>query len=390
MGQPVILEAAYFDAVYELYRYAFHKEPRGGRDALAEFFKQTTVYGEFDDNNQLTSQVTRIPFSVRLGHREIAGNGIGNVASYPEYRGNGAASRLMMQSLQDSYDAGEVISYLAPFSYGFYGRFGYAQVFDHADITWRADDFPQGKRTPGVVERLPFERALEPMKLVYRQADVFNYGAIAREDWWWRYYFSMKTPQTKFAIYRDEEGVAQGYVMYEFSEMTFVIREWVVLTTEALLGLTRFIGSHAGSSEVFTYEAPTADVTAVPVAQLMTEPKYQAVVKPYMQARIVNLEALCQVLELDVPETVAFDVQDETAPWNGGRFELRGGTLERVVQTEAPQLSGSIQAFTQWLLGYKRLSSLLLTGELRTNTPEEFEPVDALLTRQHPVLADYF
>lgn len=51
MGQPVILEAAYFDAVYELYRYAFHKEPRGGRDALAEFFKQTTVYGEFDDNN---------------------------------------------------------------------------------------------------------------------------------------------------------------------------------------------------------------------------------------------------------------------------------------------------------------------------------------------------
>ncbi|MFR6559403.1 MAG: enhanced intracellular survival protein Eis [Weissella confusa] len=205
-----------------------------------------------------------------------------------------------------------------------------------------------------------------------------------------RYYFSMKTPQTKFAIYRDEEGVAQGYVMYEFSEMTFVIREWVVLTTEALLGLTRFIGSHAGSFEVFTYEAPTADVTAVPVAQLMTEPKYQAVVKPYMQARIVNLEALCQVLELDVPETVAFDVQDETAPWNGGRFELRGGTLERVVQTEAPQLSGSIQAFTQWLLGYKRLSSLLLTGELRTNTPEEFEPVDALLTPQHPVLADYF
>ena len=109
-----------------------------------------------------------------------------------------------------------------------------------------------------------------------------------------------------------------------------------------------------------------------------------------MQARIVNLEALCQVLELDVPETVAFDVQDETAPWNGGRFELRGGTLERVVKTEAPQLTGSIQAFTQWLLGYKRLSSLLLTGELRTNTPEEFEPVDALLTRQHPVLADYF
>lgn len=30
MGQPVILEAAYFDAVYELYRYAFHKSHVGG------------------------------------------------------------------------------------------------------------------------------------------------------------------------------------------------------------------------------------------------------------------------------------------------------------------------------------------------------------------------
>ena len=122
----------------------------------------------------------------------------------------------------------------------------------------------------------------------------------------------------------------------------------------------------------------------------MPEPKYEAVIKPYMQARIVNLVALFKVMQLDVPETVTFDVQDETAPWNGGRFELRGGTLERVVQTEAPQLSGSIHAFTQWLLGYKRLSSLLLTGDLQTNAPEDFEPVDALLAQQSPVLADYF
>ncbi|MFR4253418.1 MAG: hypothetical protein ACLT1C_08500 [Weissella confusa] len=46
MGQPVILEAAYFDAVYELYRYAFHKEPRGGRDALAANFSSKQPYME--------------------------------------------------------------------------------------------------------------------------------------------------------------------------------------------------------------------------------------------------------------------------------------------------------------------------------------------------------
>lgn len=41
-------------------------------------------------------------------------------------------------------------------------------------------------------------------------------------------------------------------------------------------------------------------------------------------------------------------------------------------------------------MGYKRLSSLLLTDDLQTSTPEDFEPLDALLARQQPVLADYF
>ena len=66
MGQPIKLGQNDFEAVYDLYRYAFHKEPRGGKDALRYFFGQTIAYGEFDAQ-QLTSQVTQIPFQVNWG-----------------------------------------------------------------------------------------------------------------------------------------------------------------------------------------------------------------------------------------------------------------------------------------------------------------------------------
>ncbi len=157
-----------------------------------------------------------------------------------------------------------------------------------------------------------------------------------------------------------------------------------------MLSTTRFIGSHAGAFSRFEYEAPVSDLNELPVLQLMPEPQYEARVVPYMQARIVNLPAFVQALDIMLPTEVVFNVTDETAPWNGGRFELRGGELTRVVQSEAPAITGSIQAFTQWLMGYRSLDNLLLTGDLTTADAKTFSLLQAQLPKQKPVLADYF
>lgn len=389
MGQPVRLETEHFEEVYDLYRYAFHKEPRGGKAALAYFYDQTDSFGEFE-GNQLTSQITQIPFQITWSNQQVPANGIGNVGSYPEFRGNGAASRIMMETLQNAYDRGDVLSYLAPFSYGFYGRFGYAHVFDHLKISWQADNFPQGKRAAGDIQRLDFKTAQPLMANIYAQAPQFKNGAVIREKWWWQYYFAMKTPQTQYALYLDEYGEPQGYVAYEFENMNFKIREWVTLTTNALLMTTRFIGSHAGAFESFLYESPVSQIQDVPVIQLMTEPQFKVEVVPYMQARIINLVDFVATLNIQLENTIVFNVTDESAPWNGGRFELQQGRLQRITQSQAPAISGSIQAFTQWLMGYRTLDNLLLTGELQTENRDVMQLLASDLPNQKPILADYF
>ena len=60
------------------------------------------------------------------------------------------------------------------------------------------------------------------------------------------------------------------------------------------------------------------------------------------------------------------------------------------MQSEAPAITGSIQAFTQWLMGYRSLDNLLLTGDLTTADAKTFSLLQAQLPKQKPVLADYF
>lgn len=55
------------------------------------------------EENQLTSMVIDIPFDVFWKNEKLKMSGIGYVASYPEFRGNGAIRNLMTKLLQDEY-----------------------------------------------------------------------------------------------------------------------------------------------------------------------------------------------------------------------------------------------------------------------------------------------
>ena len=74
--------------------------------------------------------------------------GIGYVASYPEYRGEGGISAIMKEMLADLAKQKVALSYLAPFSYPFYRQYGYEQTFEQAEYTIKTEDWPRVKRVP--------------------------------------------------------------------------------------------------------------------------------------------------------------------------------------------------------------------------------------------------
>ncbi len=216
-------------------------------------------------------------------------SGIGYVASYPEFRGNGSIRKLMTDILEDNYEAGTALSYLAPFSYQFYGQFGYHYAFDQKAYTIPAQEFPKGKKTVGQVQRRTVsEELLEEAAEVHDQ--VYNQGSLVRPQHVWEYYFKYKA-QPFFATY-EENGRVLGYLIYEFAGTAFVIRECITLTQEAQDALYRFVSSHAASFEVIKWTAPSNVFLEYDLAE---PSRIELQLQPYMQARIVNLQAFLKV-----------------------------------------------------------------------------------------------
>lgn len=288
-----------------LAKYAFHKPVTGGDEAFFALLDFAKPYFH-QENEQLTSMIIDLPFDVYWENSSLKMSGIGYVSTYPEYRGNGAIRQLMTQMLQEEYQLGTALSYLAPFSHEFYGKFGYAYTFDRKIYQIEAQHFPKGRRTAGKITRLSFDEALPHLDLIHQKG--YNQGSVVRASHIWEYYFHYKS-KPYFAVY-EENGQAQGYLIYEFKGSDFVIRELIALTDEAKQGLYRFISSHAGSFSDVTWIAPTNEN----LERDMVEPEIANIqLRPYMQARIVNLSEFLKVNGL--PD-FSVEIVDDIIPEN--------------------------------------------------------------------------
>ncbi len=293
----------------ELAKYAFHKPVTGGDEAFFALLEFAKAYQHMEEN-QLTSMVIDIPFDVFWKNEKLKMSGIGYVASYPEFRGNGAIRNLMTKLLQDEYKKGTALSYLAPFSYTFYEKFGYAYSFDRKVYELPAENFPCGRKTNGKIRRVTLAEGLEQLELIHSQAE--NEGSMSRAPHVWEYYFHYKS-KPNFAIY-EENGRPMGYLIYEFKGSTFVIRELISLSKNAKDAIYRFIASHASGFDKMSWvttprERFEYDVQE-PAALTITQ-------EPYMMARIINLD---EFIKVNGEPDFAVEIIDEQIPENNRIF----------------------------------------------------------------------
>ncbi|MDR3190484.1 MAG: GNAT family N-acetyltransferase [Lactobacillaceae bacterium] len=380
-----IVDGQAVDEIYKLAQTAFQKEPTGGKAALQLRVEHSHNY-VFLTHGKLMSQVLATPFMINFYGTQYAADGIGYVASYPQNRGKGAINQLMAQILLDEYANGVVVSYLAPFSYQFYARYGYTQLFTQTKTTVASADFPAVQAKTGAVKVLTFAEALPILKVLYAQYRPFQCGALQREDWWWQCFYQLRMPDVQIAIYFDEDKHAQGYLLTRIEGDTYVIKEWVALNYGAVAGLTKFVGEAASAVTAIEFTSPEAGNTPTSFTQLLAEPVAKQEILPYMQGRIVNLTAFLATYPfLQNVGSIQFEVVDAVAPWNNGTF-----TLGQPTAATSIVLKGQIEAITELLFGYQNLANLVFTGSIQLSDLTVIEALMADLPTHAPVLPDYF
>lgn len=387
------MTAEHIDEMLSLVAYAFQWElSENNRKRFGMLAENSWNFGSFDEENRLASQVMATPFKVDLFGDQHLMAGIGFVASYPEYRSQGRIDRIMTELLAVSREKGVNLSYLAPFSYPFYRRYGYELTFERAVYDVPASQWPDSPKVSGRVERLSWRQAEPLIGELFAAAERHHRGGVVREEWWLSFKFLLRKNYT-YAVYFDEQNIPQGYLVYLLEPGKLTIAEWTWLTGGAFRGLNRFVASHNGSVAKIIYDTGFDGQT---LQFLATTPMNSLTIRPEMMARVVDVKRFLNDTKKiqKLSESVAIRVtNDPYAPWNEGIFELRkaatGVEVRQVESTELPVIQLSIQRFTQLFMGYLSPRTLYFHGFLATDE-RLLKVLEEIVPEQKPVLEDYF
>lgn len=102
--------------VTDLIEYAFLKnDDLTQNNTFMSRYLHSADYGIMN-GNKLASYLMVTPFQSHIFSKSVQMAGIGYVASYPEYRGQGGISKLFKEVFHDLHEQNITLSNLAPFS----------------------------------------------------------------------------------------------------------------------------------------------------------------------------------------------------------------------------------------------------------------------------------
>lgn len=342
--------------IASLIKYAFGKNNDLLHDNnFMSRYDHSNGYGFFNDD-KLTSYIMVNKFKSEVFGHHVPMAGIGYVASYPEYRGQGHISKLMKEILNDLHDEGIPFTNLAPFSESFYRHYGFSNSIYQKEYRFsggalRTFKLPRtGHVIRGKWDDLMVQNGV--IQLYERQLHTDDErNTVIREAWWWNrmdtYYHNRN-----IAVYIDSNGRPISYLIYRIQGDVFLADELYSITAKGLVSLLGFMGSHAGAIKEFRMTLPEHSL----IGELFPEQNQLKIsLHPYMMSRIVDFAKMITYMKPLQEGTFNLEViSDDQCPWNIGVWQMtnkNGKVSCKQIEDGLVDFSGPITAWTQVLLG---------------------------------------
>ncbi|WP_284644325.1 GNAT family N-acetyltransferase [Paenibacillus silviterrae] len=364
----------------------FTPEQRERRLATA---KPEQIWGSFL-GDQLAAKLHLLELQTWIQGKVYAMGGVAGVASWPEHRRGGLVSGLLDNALKVMKEKGQTVSFLHPFQFAFYRKFGWETYCEYKKYEIETELLPKLAPQPGRIERV--DGQIELLNRIYdAYASRYN-GTLVRDEEWWRDRVLAKKGTT--AVYYDPSGQPTGYVYYHVKDKVCTVHELVSLHHGARLALWRFLGNHDSMITKLVVQAPAGDQLAF----LLDNPRVKQEVVPYFMARIVDVQGFVEryPFQSGVEYVLALRVTDHQADWNDGYFKLEvdeSGTATIVKLEEAPKgvplLMTDIPTLSAMLMGYQRPRFLQEIGRVQAED-EAIEAWEQLIPVRQTYLPDFF
>jgi predicted acetyltransferase len=204
------------------------------------------TWGAFDDG-KLNSATVVNDYTIRMNGHDVKMGGIGGVATRPEYRGKGYTREIMRAICNEMREVGQIYSFLYPFSYEFYRKFGYELCFNRRMATIPIDQFAKFPYPAKFVAHEP-EDDTAPFARLYDNFIADRNLAVVRGEGSWKWtlnrdpYLRMQFTYLNYG----SDGVPNAYLLYNTEKRDgssyIQIRELCWSTPEGLFNVFGFFG----------------------------------------------------------------------------------------------------------------------------------------------------
>ena len=345
---------------------AFHgrmSDPEEERaDSLSD---DTEAWGAFDGKGVLMASLTNYAYRTYFDGEEIETGGIGEAATFPEFRGQGAMRALFETFLPAARRRGEVLSMLCPSSHSLYRKFGYETVCTQSVYEMPLDAL-RDYRFGGRAELLePGESVAEHTALYNRFARSCNLAAVRGEErqrnllagpYW-------QTRKFCYLLREGEEAVAYVQFADDRTPAGSTLAVWD-LAYEGRRGFEAILGFLAR----FSLDYDLAELwmpSGVELFSLIRSPRQEEIKKRTRQnfmVRAVNVRRLLSLLKKPDGSSFVLRIRDPLIPENNGTFRVEG---REVSETDgAPDMELSAAAFSQLAVGAAGLPEALLRPDV--------------------------
>ncbi|TQS76177.1 GNAT family N-acetyltransferase [Ornithinibacillus gellani] len=377
-----------YQAIFQLSEFAFQYELAESEVAAKiEDAKRHTIWG-WMDGEKIAAKLHLLPLSVYIQGRKFSMGGVASVATWPEYRRQGMAKHLMKHAIHYMRDHGQVVSFLAPFSYAFYRQYGWEHAFNLKHYTIPIEVLRKNWDTTGYVRRIKdYDPVLDDVYTSYAKRFA---GAMARDVQWWKQRVLRK--EYYIAVAYTADGTANGYVLYQVKDNKVTVSELAFCSLDGQKQLLQFIANHDSMAKEVSMVVPEND----PLPLLVDNPRFQQEIRPYFMARIVDVLAFLKQYPFTAgTEAIFLSVIDDFVDENSGLYQLKPGQngvdVQRLDTQEKPAsvIEVSIQQLTTIMLGFTRPLELLSLEKMKGD-PLAVQHLETWIPAQQTYTSDYF
>jgi predicted acetyltransferase len=358
--------------------------------------KKRAIWAAYNEAGKMESVVHIHEYAMRFDGHVTGMGGIGGVSTLPEARGGGYVRRIndvIMPYMRD--EQGLLFSFLFPWSFAFYRKFGYELCYTPSRLNIPMEYFRDYKFPTNMTMYEPGDD-ITPFHEVYNAFTKDMNLAVARDEILMKFRVDSDPylRRTYAYLHRDADGRPDAYIIYRAdvnreSGNTMHIRELAWVTPEGLHAIFGYIGGLAAQFEECNWDAPFG---FNPYPLFPESYKLTFTYPARGMNRILNAPKVLKLLKAPAqPGKAVIQVQDRFMPVNSGTYALEweNGAITSVKQGhQAADLETDIETLAQLATGYLTPAEVRLKRNAKINSNEA--ALQALFPRKDMILMDYF